>query len=131
MEEGRAVCPGEGLTYNCTIFDNASLVPSTFWSANGLDLKADRAQQKTDTCGPFTVQFAEEYGDCYIFTLIVNASLEVNGTVIQCRHNGTSVGTTTVLVTGTSYFTTNERLNFFLHYYVRSSSPTSHGCECC
>ena len=102
VEEGRAVCPGEEHTYNCTIFDDTSFFPTAVWSgfcADGFVINvAHKSTQDSGTCGPFTVQATASDGDCYTSTLTVTVSPELNGRVIQCSHLGVEVGRTTLLV---------------------------------
>ena len=104
VEEGRAVCPGEELTYTCTIFDNTSTFPFAIWSgfcADSSDIViAHGSAQESGMCGPFTVQATASDGDCYTSTLTVTASPELNGTVIQCSQESVEVGRTTLLVAG-------------------------------
>ena len=106
VEEGRAVCPGEELTYTCTIFDNTSTFPAAFWSgfcadsSDIINIAHGILAQESGMCGPFLVQATGSDGDCYTSTLTVNASLELNGTVIQCSHLGVEVGRRTLLVAG-------------------------------
>ena len=96
VEEGRAVCPGEELTYTCTIFDDTSLYATTIWNAsrigsnycpdygNLMVLTHGLSSEELYRCGPFTAQATGSDGDCYTSTLTVTASPELNGTVIQC-----------------------------------------------
>ena len=105
MEEGRAVCPGEELTYTCTIFDDTNSFPAAVWSgfcADGSDIVIVHGSpaQESGMCGPFSVQTTCSDGNCYTSTLTVTASPELNGTVIQCSHLGVEVGTSTLLVAG-------------------------------
>ena len=104
VEEGRAVCPGEELTYTCTIFDNTSSNPTAVWSgfcADSSDIViAYGSSQESGMCGPFTVQAIASDGDCHTSTLTVTASLELNGTVIQCSHESVEVGRAALLLAG-------------------------------
>ena len=101
VEEGRAVCPGEELTYTCTIFDNTSIFPVAFWSgfcADSSDIViAHGSAQESGMCGPFTVQATASDGDCYTSTLTVTASPELNGTAIQYSHGSVEVGRATLV----------------------------------
>ena len=104
VEEGRAVCPGEELTYTCTIFDNTSPNPTAVWSgfcADSSDIVvAHGSALEPGMCGPFTVQATASDGDCYTSTLTVTASTELNGTVIRCIHESVEVGRATLLLAG-------------------------------
>ena len=105
VEEGRAVCPGEELTYTCTIFDDTSAIPIAVWSRFCADSSVIYVvhripAQESSTCGPFSVQATGSDGNCYTSTLTVNTSLELNGTVIQCSHESVEVGRATLLVAG-------------------------------
>ena len=108
VEEGRAVCPGEELTYTCNIFDDTSAFPIAVWSglcADSSDISIVHGilAQESGTCGPFTVQATGSDGDCYTSTLTVTASPELNETVIQCSNVAVEVGNTTLLVAGIVY----------------------------
>ena len=103
VEEGRAVCPGEELTYNCTIFDNTTNSHTAVWSGfcdNNTELHIVHAasSQLSDTCGPFTVNATGSDGDCHTSTLTVTASTELSGRVIRCSHESVEVGRATLLV---------------------------------
>ena len=104
VEEGKAVCPGEELTYTCTIFDDTSSFPVAVWSgfcADSSDINIFHgSSQESGMCGPFSVQATGSDGNCYTSNLTVTASPELNGTVIQCSHLGVEVGTSTLLVAG-------------------------------
>ena len=104
VEEGRAVCPGEELTYTCTIFDDTSTFPIVVWSGFCADSSVINivhgSSQESGTCGPFSVQTNGSDGNCHTSTLTVTASPELNGTVIQCSHLGVEVGRATLLVAG-------------------------------
>ena len=105
VEEGRAVCPGEELTYTCTIFDNTSTIPVAFWSGFCADNSAINIihgipSLESGTCGPFSVQATGSDGDCHTSTLTVNVSLELSGTVIRCSNTSVEVGRTTLIVAG-------------------------------
>ena len=105
VEEGRAcVCSGEKLTYNCTIFDDSTF-PAAVWSgfcANSFDIYIFHGipAQESGMCGPFSVQATGNVSGCHTSTLTVTASLELNGTVIQCSHKSVEVGRATLLVAG-------------------------------
>ena len=103
--EGRAVCPGEELTYNCTIFDDMNNFPAAVWSGfcpdnSDINLFHGIPAQESDMCGPFSVQATGSDSDCYTSTLTVTASPELNGTVIQCSHESVEVGRATLIVAG-------------------------------
>ena len=105
VEEGRAVCPGEELTYTCTIFDDTSLFPTAVWSGFCADSSSifiihGDSSEESGMCGPSTVQANGSDGDCYTSTLTVTASPELNGTVIRCSHESVEVGRATLLVAG-------------------------------
>ena len=105
VEEGRAVCPGEELTYTCTIFDDTNSFPVAVWSgfcAGSSDIVIAHGVpvQESAMCGPFSVQATGSDGDCHTSTLTFNASAELNGTVIQCSGVSGEVGRATLLVAG-------------------------------
>ena len=105
MEEGRAVCPGEELTYTCTIFDDTSTFPIVAWSGFCADssviaIAYGVSSQESGTCGPFSVQATGSDDNCHTSTLTVTASPELNGTVIRCSHESVEVGRATLLVAG-------------------------------
>ena len=107
VEEGRAVCPGEELTYNCTVFDTVIPTIATwtgFCSDNSSIFIAHGVSTlESDMCGPFSVQATgNSISDCYTSTLTVSvtASPELSGTVIQCSHESVEVGRATLLVAG-------------------------------
>ena len=104
VEEGRAVCPGGELTYNCTIFQTAGTLVSV-WSgfcadSSDINIVHGIPAQESGMCGPFSVQTTGSDGDCHTSTLTVNASAELNGTVIQCSGVSGEVGRATLLVAG-------------------------------
>ena len=104
VEEGRAVCPGEELTYNCTIFQTGG-TPIAVWSgfcadSSDINIAHGFPAQESGMCGPFSVQATGSDGDCYTSTLTVTASLELSGTVIQCSHGSVEVDRATLLVAG-------------------------------
>ena len=102
MEEGRAVCPGEELTYTCTIFGFSV----TFWrmtpqpcAGGGVVLFHSTLGVPPIECGNFSAQLTASDGDCYTSTLTVTVSPELNGTVITCEDNpGNVAGSATVLL---------------------------------
>ena len=115
VEEGRAICPGEKLTYNCTVFDNVNLVPTAVWSgfcadSSVINIAHGVPVQESGLCGPFSVQAADANGNCYTSTLTVTASPELNGTIIQCSHESFEVGRATLLVVGGEYRTRADTL---------------------
>ena len=101
MEEGRAVCPGEELTYTCTIDDTSSIL--TVWRvpcAGGVValLHSTLGDQRIE-CGQFSAQLTASDGDCYTSTLTVTASPELNGTVVRCEDViGNAAGSETMLL---------------------------------
>ena len=102
MEEGRAVCPGDKLTYTCTIFDVSSSFPIATWSGfcadnTSLNVVHGVPVQETDMCGPFSVLATASNTTCHTSTLTVTAP-DMDGMVIRCRHNGVEVGTATILL---------------------------------
>ena len=104
VEEGRAVCPGEELTYTCTIFQIGG-TPIAVWSgfcgdSSYINIIHGLPAQESGMCGPFTVQATASDGDCYTSTLTVTASPELNGTVFQCSHESVEVGRATLLMAG-------------------------------
>ena len=103
MEEGRAVCPGEELTYTCTIFDDKSTFPLATWSRfcpndSVIDIFHGLSAEEMEMCGPFTVQATGSNGSCYTSALIVTASPKLSGTLISCSHQGLEVGRATLRV---------------------------------
>ena len=104
MENQRAVCPGEKLTFNCSIYV-VNQTPHTVWSgfcADGsvVNIFHGFPTQESDTCGPFLVDATGSDGDCYTSTLTVTASPELNGTVILCSESTVEVGRATIVVNG-------------------------------
>ena len=102
MEE-EVVCPGEELTYSCTIYDFTNTNPTAVWSgfcADGsvINIAHGQPAQESGMCGPFSVQATGSNGTCYTSTLTVNASAELNGTVIQCSHESDQVGNARLIV---------------------------------
>ena len=108
MEEGRTVCPGEELTYNCTIFDDTNNFPPTTWSGfcAAIIIAHGIPAQESGICGPFVVNATGSDGDCYTSTLTVTvtASPDLNGRVIRCSHESVEVGRATLLVAGIIHF---------------------------
>ena len=103
VEEGRAVCPGEELTYTCTIFDDTSeKYQQTEWSGLNCSLHIIHGLMEPRMCGPFSVNATGSDGDCHTSTLTVNVSPELNGTVIQCLNQriDTIVGSATLFLQG-------------------------------
>ena len=129
MEEGRVVCPGEELTYNCTIFQKSG-TPVAVWSgfcADSSDINiihGGQPAQESDTCGPFTVNATGSDGNCHTSTLTVTASPELNGTVIQCSYLGDEVGNTTLLVAGIAFVSYNRCSNTISADLPGSPIPT-------
>ena len=105
MEEGRAVCPGEELTYTCTIFDGTGS-SITAWRmtpqpcAGGVvALVHNTLGDPPIECGNFSAQLTASDGDCYTSTLTVTASPELNGIVVRCEDIlGNVVGNATKLI---------------------------------
>ena len=114
MEKGRAVCPGEELTYNCTMFDDLRTY-QTVWllylSPSSQDLCShglvsvvhdeSQASSAPSKCGPFTAQDTGTSGYCHNSTLTVTASPGLNGTVVSCSENlknGVIAGSATILL---------------------------------
>ena len=108
VEEGRAVCPGEELTYTCTIFQMGG-IPIAVWSgfcadsSDIINIAHGILAQESGMCGPFLVQATGSDGGCHTSTLTVTASPELNGTVIQCSNGSVEVGKATLLVAGIVY----------------------------
>ena len=105
VEEGRAVCPGEELIYTFNIFDNTSLDPTLVCSvlySNGssdkLTLPFYNLEELVKNQFLLQANGSDDDDDFYNFTLTVNASLELNGTVINCSQNSFEVGRATLLV---------------------------------
>ena len=101
MEEGRAVCPGEEITYNCSIFDDTNeKYQQTVWSGLNCSLHVLHGLLELDTCGSFSAQATGSDGDC-----TVTASPELNGTLIQCLNprSSTIVGSTSLFLQGYDY----------------------------
>ena len=130
VEEGRAVCPGEELTYTCTFVNSGSVVQITSWNISHCSSIINTVHVatnygKVETCGPFSVQVNNASdGDCYTSTLTVTASPELNGTAIQCDGGDISEHFT-VLVFGknfqeaTAYYTVSDSFH-------RTSLPHPH-----
>ena len=99
MEEGRAVCPGEELTYTCSIDGFA-----TVWRMNPQPCAGGVVALVHSTlgdppieCGNFSAQLTASDGDCYTSTLTVTASPELNGTVVTCEDtSGNVAGSATI-----------------------------------
>ena len=105
MEEGRAVCPGENLTYTCAILDY-SAYPVVVWSgfcANSSDIVIAHGVPAQDSfkCELFSVQATGIVSNCNTSTLTVTASPELNGTVIRCSNQGAEVGRAELLLAST------------------------------
>ena len=91
VEEWRAVCPGEELTYTCAIFDDTGF-SSTVWRMTPhpcdggvvLLFHGTPVGGPPIECGEFSAQLIASDGDCYTSTLTVTASPELNGTVVTC-----------------------------------------------
>ena len=105
VEEGRAVCPGEELTYTCTIFDG-TCSSATVWSMTPLPCVGGVVALLHSTlgdppieCGPFSAQLTANDSNCYTSTLTVTASPELNGTVVTCEDTlGNVAGSATTLL---------------------------------
>ena len=103
MEEGRAVCPGEELTYTCSIFDDTSFLTTT-WRMTPqpcvggfVGLVHSTLGDPPIECGPFSANLTASDGDCYNSTLTVTASPELNGTVVSCEDTlGNVAGSATI-----------------------------------
>ena len=109
VEEGRAVCPGEELTYTCTIDGTGSSL--TVWrmtpqpcAGSGVALFHSTLGDPPIECGNFSAELTVSDGDCYTSTLTVTASPsipELNGTVVICQDNpGNVAGSATILIVG-------------------------------
>ena len=105
VEEGRAVCPGEELTYTCNISTSV-----TFWYITPSPCGNDAIALAQHTvpqimCEPFLAQLTASDGDCYTSTLTVIALPELNGTVVTCEDNARNVaGSAAMLLSkGTPY----------------------------
>ena len=104
MEEGRAVCPGEELTYTCTIDGTGSSI--TVWSMTPQPCAGSAVVLVHSTlggppieCGQFSAQLTASDGDCYTSTLTVTASPELNGTVVRCEDSsGNAAGSASMLL---------------------------------
>ena len=127
VEEGRAVCPGEELTYTCTIFDGTGS-SATVWrmtcAGGGVVLVHSTLGDPPIECGPFLAQLTASDGDCYTSTLTVTALLELNGTVVICGDTSGNVGSATILLSKS----TPSDYNFHVAVYhcSRSSLPHPH-----
>ena len=103
MEEGRGVCPGEEVSYTCTVLGGAAVwrVPcgnpgvlvlvQTKWVEDHVPVPV--------VCGNFSAVEVLGRG-CYTSTLVVTASPELNGTLIACEDGSkkASVGNATILL---------------------------------
>ena len=104
VEEGRAVCPGEELTYNCTINGTGSSV--TVWSMTPqqcgggvVALFHNTFGDPPNECGNFSAQLTAKDSNCYTSTLTVTASPELIGTVVTCEDTlGNVAGSVTTLL---------------------------------
>ena len=105
VEQGKAVCPGDELTFNCSLLDGVGLIwiGSTFNCPEESNFILITGSIKASECGPFNAQKSTgSSSDCYTSTLSVTASHELNGTVVQCLDHLTDqqLGSTTFLVQG-------------------------------
>ena len=101
MEEGRAVCPGEELTYTCSIDGFATLWRMTPEPCEGgaVALLHSTLGDPPIECGPFSAQLTANDSNCYTSTLTVTASPELNGTVVRCEEtSGNVAGSATILL---------------------------------
>ena len=129
VEEGRAVCPGEELTYNCTIDGTGSSL--TVWNitlqpcpGGVVGLFHNTLGDPQIKCGPFSANLTASDGDCYTSTLTVTASPELNETVVTCKDNSENIaGSATILLSKSM----PSDSNFILLYHcTRSSLPHPH-----
>ena len=107
MEEGITVCPGEELTYNCTIFDDAGF-SATFWrmtpqpcDGGAVALFHGTVGGPPIECGNFSAQLIASDGDCYTSTLTVTSSPELNGSVVRCEDSTmNAAGNASIIIIG-------------------------------
>ena len=103
VEESRtAVCPGEKLTYNCSILV-ANQAPHTVWNGfcadgSAINIFHGLPAQESGTCELFSVQATGSDGSCYTSTLTVTASPDLSGTVMQCSNVAVEVGRASIPV---------------------------------
>ena len=132
VEEGRAVCPGEELTYTCKIFDDTRL-SVTVWRITPLPCAGNTVlliHSKLGNgdppieCGPFSAQLTANDSNCYTSTLTVTASPELNGTVVRCDDNpGNTAGSATILLSKSML---SDSFISTLLYHCSSSFPHPH-----
>ena len=120
MEEGRAVCPGEELTYTCTIFDDTNEnYQQTVWSGLNCSLIVlhGPVELEPETCESFSAQATGSHGGCHTSTLTVTASPELSGTVIQCLdpHSSTVVGSALLFLQGKNFVYYKTKLTLIIN----------------
>lgn len=100
-------CPGDTIHFECTVDGDNNGV--TVWRVGGgggsCSLFHNRPHS-TSTCGPgtvFTARFRNVDGTSFLSTLSGIATLELDGTLIECfgpAYPGTIVGSSTIQVVG-------------------------------
>ena len=104
VEEGRSVCPGEELTYTCTILGGAAVWRVPCGDAGALALAQTKWLDNPPVpveCGNFSAAavLTVTDSDCYTSTLSVTASPELNATHIACEDSSKNVvGNATILL---------------------------------
>ena len=116
-------CPREVVSYTCTVVDPTGNPPiaSSLWrgtafncpvSANEIYLRHSSFNTSggvTDTCnsGAITAESVGVVDNCYTSRLMVNVSVGLNGTTVECTLSGVIVvGSRTILIAGTGKYTT-------------------------
>ena len=126
VEEGRAVCPGEELTYTCTMTGSSATVwKITPQPCDGL-VSFFIMYHNTDTFkrGPFSARLSASDGDCYTSTVTVTASLELNGTVIACSDNPGNVTGNAVIQLGRCACVVAQARTRALHVFTTAKEHT-------
>jgi len=100
-------CPGDTIHFECTVGGDTNGV--TLWRVDGgggsCALFHSRLHS-TSTCGPgnvFTARFGNVDGTSFLSTLSGIATLELNGTLVDCfgpNFPGTKVGSSIVQIVG-------------------------------
>ena len=128
VEEGRAVCPGEELTYTCTIDGFATVWRMTPQpcAAGGVGLVHSTLGDPPKKCGPFSAQLTANDSNCYTSTLTVTASLELNGTVVTCEDTFGNVAGSATMLLSKSHTIRFCCCFILLNYCSSSSLPHPH-----
>ena len=105
-------CPGEVVNYTCTVVDSAG-IGSSLWrgtafrcpgSSNLISLTHslfNTSAGVTGTCGTLTAASVGVVDNCYTSRLMVNVSVGLNETTVECTLSAQGVvGSGTILLTG-------------------------------